>query len=337
MLVGLASSLMSAKSRMSPADYRPWLESALRALLREGQVWPPAFCTALLLGEEGEDSEDEVRDEALLQQQVSVAPHPAACITCPAQAMDSAWYRPGLAHPAVIQHLSFSSVQLSPFLPKRPLVKPLAERMASWALTGRFPLGRGPEGKLPVIAGFQYLVNEERLARVYALGPALTNTVACDLSLSAREDALREACQKLGTRGVLSLLGLICTVGSIEALPPTARQLQASFQARHHDKLHSLLTAGARAFAKHAHRGADGWWGRVQGGDLDKNRAADHALMFLLRHACWVNLHLLPHDVATFEVRVEGGYGARWSGDGLAFRGFLEPPMENGHETGWRH
>ena len=31
------------------------------------------------------------------------------------------------------------------------------------------------------------------------------------------------------------------------------------------------------------------------------------------------------------------GYGVRWSLNDLAFRGFLEPQMVDGHEVGWRH
>ncbi len=38
-----------------------------------------------------------------------------------------------------------------------------------------------------------------------------------------------------------------------------------------------------------------------------------------------------------YEVRNKEGYGVRWSLDGLQFRGFLEPQMENGHEKGWIH
>ena len=39
------------------------------------------------------------------------------------------------------------------------------------------------------------------------------------------------------------------------------------------------------------------------------------------------------------EARVPEGYGARWAltADGARFRGFLEPPMEDGHAKRWRH
>ena len=50
----------------------------------------------------------------------------------------------------------------------------------------------------------------------------------------------------------------------------------------------------------------------------------------------------LQREVESFayEIRNALGYGARWEfkpNDKIFFRGFLEPPMENGHELKWRH
>jgi len=65
--------------------------------------------------------------------------------------------------------------------------------------------------------------------------------------------------------------------------------------------------------------------------------------MKVFRNAVWLNVHLLPHDVIVYEIRESQGYGARWIinnpsfENGLEFRGFLEPQMENGHENGWKH
>jgi len=66
--------------------------------------------------------------------------------------------------------------------------------------------------------------------------------------------------------------------------------------------------------------------------------------------ATWQNLHWLPHQVLVYEIRVSEGYGMRWSQDQSnrevgeegenqpwAFRGFVEPMMENGHEAHWRY
>ena len=39
----------------------------------------------------------------------------------------------------------------------------------------------------------------------------------------------------------------------------------------------------------------------------------------------WVNVHLLPHSEVTIELRLELGYGMRWTLKDKAFRGCLEP------------
>ena len=47
--------------------------------------------------------------------------------------------------------------------------------------------------------------------------------------------------------------------------------------------------------------------------------------------SCFKHAHL-----RVIEVRCVEGYGARWSHDGSAFRGFLEPQIEDGHAAGWK-
>jgi hypothetical protein len=89
--------------------------------------------------------------------------------------------------------------------------------------------------------------------------------------------------------------------------------------------------------AKHGHRASDGWWGAVAGPDVRKNAHAQAAVLHILEHAIWVNIHTLPHEQHVVEVRVPDGYGARWSADGSEFRGFLEPHTADGHERRWRH
>jgi hypothetical protein len=54
----------------------------------------------------------------------------------------------------------------------------------------------------------------------------------------------------------------------------------------------------------------------------------------ILEDATWINIHSLPHDIKVLEVRTREGYGARWFQNPLEFRGFLEPQMPNGHQTG---
>ncbi|CAI5475373.1 unnamed protein product [Closterium sp. Yama58-4] len=98
-----------------------------------------------------------------------------------------------------------------------------------------------------------------------------------------------------------------------------------------------VYEVGARALSKHWHRGRDNFWGDASGPDARKNQHALHCLTSLLDGATWMNVHALPHDLPVFEVRGSEGYGARWSADGLQFRGFLEPQMPDGHAKRWRH
>lgn len=93
-----------------------------------------------------------------------------------------------------------------------------------------------------------------------------------------------------------------------------------------------------------------------------KNETANIALAKIMNRPIWRNLHELPvslgcinggkhtnlrglgkHNTLAYEIRHEKGYGARWTAsidNGRAiwmFRGFLEPPMEDGHSVGWVH
>ena len=73
--------------------------------------------------------------------------------------------------------------------------------------------------------------------------------------------------------------------------------------------------------------------------DAVRNVAASKALVALFDDAAWLNVHHLPHDIYVFELRDKHGYGARWLANDprATFRGFVEPPMEGGHDKGWRH
>jgi len=134
------------------------------------------------------------------------------------------------------------------------------------------------------------------------------------------------------------------------------------------ESLSALLTVAARALAKHGHRGSESWWDRIcgadpaQGSPAVRNAIAAGLMERVLDLAAWGNLHQLPGELPTFEVRSVAGYGARWvavaaatsSGDAgtdivagctctlpdvvrWSFRGLVEPQMEDGHSKGWRH
>ncbi|KAJ3805812.1 hypothetical protein F5876DRAFT_51209 [Lentinula aff. lateritia] len=148
--------------------------------------------------------------------------------------------------------------------------------------------------------------------------------------------------------------GLAYTVGSaLGCVPPSVEECLVAFTTTNRVN----LTAGARAWSKHAHRSffekpppPMGWWGTPSGPVATINENALRLFWNIIGNASWRNLHWLPHSVLVYEVRVKMGYGMRWSqdrrdaDDGLdtdhppwIFRGFVEPMMENGHEKGWRH
>ncbi|PRP78510.1 hypothetical protein PROFUN_13528 [Planoprotostelium fungivorum] len=139
----------------------------------------------------------------------------------------------------------------------------------------------------------------------------------------------------LKPRGILYLLGVSHTTGSIDQLPPPIEQLISSFRRQHTLQSDNPLTVGARALSKHADRSkTDQFWGQHKGSAEEHNKRAEDILVRLFDRSLWFNLHKLPHDVTIFEMRSLDGYGARWSCDGKIFRG---PQMEDGHALGWVH
>lgn len=50
--------------------------------------------------------------------------------------------------------------------------------------------------------------------------------------------------------------------------------------------------------------------------DSDKNNLAMGVIMDLITNSCWLNVYIVQPHGAVFEIRVEEGYGARWSKDG---------------------
>ncbi|EFJ11351.1 hypothetical protein SELMODRAFT_126335, partial [Selaginella moellendorffii] len=152
-------------------------------------------------------------------------------------------------------------------------------------------------------------------------------------------NAVTALLQSLKVEGVASLLGLRATKGTlVSALPPPRSRLLASFLARNSESVpSSKLTVGGRALAKHVNRSSAGWWGACSGTETAKNKIALKAVCRIIDQASWMNIHHLPQSTHIFEIRVQDGYGARWSSDGKQFRGFVEPPMKDGHSSKWRH
>ena len=204
----------------------------------------------------------------------------------------------------------------SALLSSRP-IHAMASRLWQWRVSGDFP----PNPEVPD------LVEISEASELY-----------CHLTPLAREadDASKLAAllEALGPWGIQALLGCRRTAGTIEQLPPAPAALVTAFTRRHSPS--APLTVGARALAKHVHRSPKGFWAdgtiSLRGSDAQKNAHALALLEGLLRDAVWMNVHALPGGnaegqtkVAVFELRQREGYGARWSADGLTFRGFVEP------------
>ena len=131
--------------------------------------------------------------------------------------------------------------------------------------------------------------------------------------------ALPSACAPL-------LLGCRVTTGSVTAsargvLPFAPHECLAAFQQRH--EAGQAFTVGGRALAKHHHRDqTQSWWGCevARGSQADKNAAAVGVLYRVMTDgggggggSAWRNVHMLPHDIVTYEIRCPAGYGARWA------------------------
>ncbi|KAH9475858.1 hypothetical protein JR316_0011418 [Psilocybe cubensis] len=153
--------------------------------------------------------------------------------------------------------------------------------------------------------------------------------------------------------------GLAYTTGSaLGSTPPSLDTCLAAYLVPNS----AGLTAGSRAWSKHSHRSqpppsddsetdkrkrSSGWWGTASGPVSSINEKSLALFRKVMDNATWRNLHWLPHQILVYEVRVEEGYGMRWSQDQSPcegedkrpwiFRGFLEPTMANGHELKWRH
>jgi len=156
-----------------------------------------------------------------------------------------------------------------------------------------------------------------------------------------------------GEEGVAALLGQRETAGSTFRVPPSALELMDAARAPHGAKEgHVPLTVAARAAAKHAHRGSDGWFGDAATGTAEsRNARAAVIVARILAGATWWNAHdgVFAKGAeggeeqrrTVLELRVASGYGARWmlpgGAAGPVFRGFLEPHSEEGHAKGWRH
>lgn len=152
----------------------------------------------------------------------------------------------------------------------------------------------------------------------------------------------------VGSTGILLVLGMRSTVGTpndANLLPPSWTDLLYAASLQHSEN--TCLSVAARARSKHYHRGKEQFFGVVKGPPQDQNDETETILIKLMKNAAWINIHTFGGtDGDLFlEIRVEAGYGARWKVtwsdtsicSAVAFRGFLEPQMTDGHDKKWRH
>lgn len=217
--------------------------------------------------------------------------------------------------------------------PKHPLYIEVSKMLFKWMENGEFPVKSEDCGLLT--EGDSIVERKEMADEVSSLLPVLKISWS-KISDEEKAHQLKSVVKRLGVRGLLDLLNIRHTRGSVDIFPPPMSTLVASFNEKH--KPNANLTVGARALSKHCHRDVTiEWWGPCVGSEQAKNEHANAILMRILKDASWINIHLLPHNLKVIEVRCAEGYGARWSHDGAAFRGFLEPQMEDGHAAGWKH
>ena len=128
--------------------------------------------------------------------------------------------------------------------------------------------------------------------------------------------------------GLVTMLGLRTTTGSMNVIWPTKSKLQESFMELNNknqgQQQRSYLTVGARALQKHAHRSSEGFWGDGQGTETKWNDDAKRIINKIIEECEWINVHTLPHSEYVVEIRIRQGYGIRWTSGGV-FWGFLEP------------
>lgn len=76
---------------------------------------------------------------------------------------------------------------------------------------------------------------------------------------------------------------------------------------------------------------------RMKGPEIVQNEIAKAELLRIMEHCIWMNIHQLPQEVLTLELRTEDGYGVRWDITHSQFRGFLEPYLKDGFSQKWIH
>jgi len=229
--------------------------------------------------------------------------------------------------------LTRNSSEIPPFkeelagYPRSPLISSIACNLAILTLKGTCPIYKQPS--LPHL--YEYNNAAYRIDRIQHVVdllkpiPDMLNYWNYEQFLN-RLEIIVNACRK---RGLLDLLNLRKTVGSRSVFPFTREEILVAAAEKHCPD--SNLSVAGRAVAKHAVRDSTkAWWGECTGTEADKNNKGMTLLERVLDNALWINIHGLPGEVSTLEVRTAQGYGMRCLMEPLCFRGFLEPYKPEG-------
>ena len=166
----------------------------------------------------------------------------------------------------------------------RPFVATLAAQLEQCAASGAWP-------ELPQLQNGELAALELDTSTDRARWTLLVHTF-----LASQVGGLLSG---LGTKGIASLLGQRSTAGSATAaLPPSRPELTAAFDLLHKAGVPGCaLTVGARALAKHIHRGEESWWSiaagvgtrGLTGGDSEKSRWCAQMMNFVLKTRNYVS------------------------------------------------
>lgn len=123
---------------------------------------------------------------------------------------------------------------------------------------------------------------------------------------------------------VLLLMGRRLTpagVQDVTALPPLRQTLLQSCFA----PFNPQTTVATRAWEKHVARSEHGFYGEVKGNPQQKEQQVRTRVEQMVDDQTWWNVFYHYKHGPVYELRVPTGHGMRWSADGNAFIGFLEP------------
>ncbi len=138
------------------------------------------------------------------------------------------------------------------------------------------------------------------------------------------ESAWAKVLQNAPFEYLLIVLGQRLTSASIldhTAIPPLKQTLLDScFEPYNHQ-----ICVATRAWEKHVGRSKDNFWGEIKGNPSKKDMYVKNLILEMLNHQTWWNVFEHYKHKIVYEIRIKSGHGVRWTQDGTAMIGFLEP------------